>query len=234
MVFSLHERLGLNGRQTDLGWLMTTALSFAIRRRGPLTIGAGEAGLFASTDPAVTRPDVQVHFLPFSTDAPGRSLHPWPGLTMSVCQLRPQSRGSIAINSVDPNVRPIIKAEYLSSEIDRAVLCEGLAILRRIAAAEPLAGLIASEVEPGLAAKDSSDLLTFARARGGSIFHPCGTCRMGADATSVTDPTLKVRGVEGLRVADAPIMPHIVSGNTNAAAIMIGEKAADLVLEESR
>ena len=197
-----------------------------------MTVGAGQVGLFARSGPEVATPDLQFHLLTVSADRAGGPLHPFPGFTSSVCQLRPESRGSVRIASADPLARPEIRANYLSTETDRRTIVAGMRLARRIAATPPLAGLIESEFIPGADVETDADMLAAVRQHASTIFHPVGTCKMGDDPLAVVDERLKVRGLDGLRVADASIMPSIVSGNTNAAAIMIGEKCADMTLED--
>lgn len=209
---------------------LAMGVEYAFARRGPLTIGAVMAGLFAPVTPGETRPDVQLLFGPLSMDSPSQGLHRFPGMTLTVCPLRPASLGWLAIRSADPASHPRIVANYLQAEHDRQLLFGGLRLAREILGREPLSRFVAGEYLPGPECDSDEQLLGFARARGGSIYHPCGTCRMGAGTDSVVDPRLRVRGVGGLRVADASIMPMIPSGNINAACYMIGEKAADLVL----
>jgi choline dehydrogenase len=200
-------------------------------REGPLTVGAGQVAVFARTRPELATPDVQFHVILFSADKPGEPLHPFSGWTVSVCQLRPESRGELVLQSADPAAPPAIHPNYLATDGDRRTIVDGLKLARRIQAQAPLAPFHRREVVPGPDHGDDAALLAFARATGGTIFHPAGTCRMGPhdDPDAVCDPELRVRGLEGLRVADASIMPTVVSGNTNAPAIMIGEKAADLI-----
>jgi choline dehydrogenase len=163
----------------------------------------------------------------------GGALHDFSGVTASVCQLRPESRGEIMIASADPLAHPKIMPNYLSTDYDRRIMVEGLKMLRRIARAPALAQYVAMEREPGDAVVDDEGLLAFAREKGNTIFHPTSTCRMGNDDRAVVDERLRVRGIQGLRVADASIMPTVVSGNTNAPAIMIGEKCAAMILEDA-
>jgi choline dehydrogenase-like flavoprotein len=202
-------------------------------RKGPLAVSAGYAGGFFRTDPRLESPDVQCHLLLFSADKPGGSLHPWPGMTASICQLRPESRGTLRIKSADPAAAPEIKLNYLSTEGDKHTMVQGLQLLRRIMGAQALKSHIVEERDPGPACSSDADLLAFIRARGTTIFHPTSTCRMGVDETAVVDPELRVKGVGRLRVADAAVMPTVVSGNTNAACIMIGEKCSDLILRDA-
>ncbi len=218
------SRLG----QAKLGleWLLT--------RSGWLTIAAGHAGAFFRTDPRMASPDVQVHFIPFSTDKMGDSLHPFPGFMAHVCQLRPDSRGTVRITARAPEARPEIRMNYLTAETDKATMLAGLKRLRAIMHAPPLKPYVAAEVEPGPEAITDDALMAHIRAKASTVYHPTSTCRMGQDPRAVVDERLRVRGIDGLRVADCAIMPSLVSGNTNAAAIMIGEKASDMILEDAK
>jgi choline dehydrogenase len=207
-----------------------TGLQYALTRRGPLTFAAATSGLFARVLPQSATPDVQFHFIPWSADSVKEGLHKWPGFTLSVCQLRPESRGALTLASPDPMAKPKMFANYLATETDRQCLTEGVKLARRLARTRALGSLIESEHTPGPAVPDSDDaLLEFARQKGGTIYHPTSTCRMGADERSVVDVELRVRGVERLRIADASIMPAVVSGNTNAGCIMIGERCAEFI-----
>ena len=205
---------------------------YAAFRRGPLTIAAGTSGAFFKTNPRLATPDIQIHFLPFSTDKMGEKLHSFSGFTASVCQLRPESRGSLRIRSADPSAPPEIRINYLATEVDRTANVEGLKILRKILHAPALSSYVVEEVEPGAKVSTDEALLNYCRARGSTIYHPTSTCRMGNDPLAVVDRRLRVRGLEGLRVVDASIMPDLVSGNTNAPIIMIAEKASDMILED--
>ena len=211
-----------------------TGLRYAMFRTGPLTIAAGTSGAFFKTNPRLATPDIQIHFLPFSTDKMGEKLHPFSGFTASVCQLRPESRGSLRIKSADPTAPPEIRINYLASDVDRATNVEGLKILRRILHARALAPYVVEEVDPGDKITSDEALLAYCRARGTTIYHPTSTCRMGNDPLAVVDQRLRVRGLDGLRVIDASVMPDLVSGNTNAPVIMIAEKASDLILQDAR
>lgn len=207
-----------------LQWLFTSS--------GPLTVGAGQVGGAACTRHARNgRPDIQFNVMPLSVDKPGEPLHKYSGFTASAWQCHPRSRGSIRILSTDPNEQPRIEPRYLHEEIDCKTVVAALEILREIYRQPSFRDLWSEEVLPGANLTSYDDLLGFARNTGGTVFHCCGTCRMGSDEGAVVDPALRVRGVEGLRVADASVMPLITSANTNAASMMIGEKAASLILE---
>jgi choline dehydrogenase len=211
-------------------WRMALAgLRYVTSRSGPLTISAGQVGIFARTRADLETPDVQFLLIPFSADRPGEGLNKFSGFLQNCCQLRPESRGEILLRAPDAATYPAIHANYLSSELDRRTLVEGLKLGRRIAARPAMRHWIEAEHLPGADVQGDAALLEHARRFGGSIFHPSGTCRMGQDAMAVVDSQLRVQGLSGLRVADASIMPTVVSGNTNAACIMIGEKAADLI-----
>ncbi|WP_434662865.1 choline dehydrogenase [Paraburkholderia sp. A3BS-1L] len=207
-------------------------LQYALWRTGPLTLAASQVAIFTRSNPTVERPDIQFHMQPLSADKPGQGAHPFSAFTASVCQLRPYSRGSVEIASADPLQYPAIRANYLSDPRDHPVVIDGIRVARRIAAAPSLAPHIISEFVPGEQYQTDDELLDAARRFSQSIYHPAGTCKMGGDAMAVVDERLRVHGIAALRVADASIMPELVSGNTNAPVIMIAEKAADMILED--
>jgi choline dehydrogenase len=209
-------------------------LRYALLRKGLLAIGAGYAGGFFRSNDQVATPDIQVHFIIFSGEASGAALHPFPGFIASICQLRPESRGFVRIKSADPSQPPAIQPRYLTSALDRDTVVAGLKLLRRIMAEPPMQRYIAAERVPGPQVTSDADLLAFARSAGTTVFHPTSTCRMGPDDKAVVDERLRVRGIGGLRVIDASIMPTVVSGNTNAAVVMIGEKGADMILQDAQ
>ena len=213
---------------------MLAGMQYAALRKGPLTIAAGTSGAFFKTNPRLATPDIQIHFIPFSTDKMGEKLHPFSGFTASVCQLRPESRGSLRIRSADPAAPPEIRINYLATETDRAAFLEGIRILRGILAAPALKPYVTEEVYPGANKTSDEDLLDFCRKTGSTVYHPTSTCRMGNDSLAVVDQRLRVRGIDGLRVVDASVMPDLMSGNTNAPTIMIAEKASDMILEDAR
>jgi choline dehydrogenase len=209
-------------------------LRYILQRKGLLTIGAGYAGAFLKTRPELESPDVQIHFLIFSADTAGAALHPFPGFIVSVCQLRPESRGFVRIKSADPAMPPAIQVRYLTSRSDCDCIVDGLKLLRRIMDKPVMRQYIAEERAPGEHCTSDADLLAFARDAGTTVYHPTSTCRMGSDPNAVVDERLRVRGFAGLRVIDASIMPSVVSGNTNAATVMIAEKGADMVLADAK
>ncbi len=211
-----------------------TGVEYALTRRGILTIGAGAVGAFARSRPDVDLPDVQFHFLPLSADRPGQGLHKFSGVTATVCQLRPESRGALSVSSADPAAQPKIVSNYLALEADRRVLLDGMKLLRRATSQPAFAKYVVREHLPGPEVTSDEALMAYARAFATTVFHPCGTCKMGSDPKAVVDARLKVHGLAGLRVVDASIMPTMTSGNTNAPTIMIGEKAADLIREDAR
>lgn len=211
-------------------------LQWGLLKTGPLTVGAGCVALFWRTREELATPDVQFHVIPFSADKPGEPLHRYSGYTVSVCQLRPESRGELTLRSADPADPPVIHANYLATEADRRTMVDGMKLIRRVMGQAPMRPYLAEEVIPGAGCADDAALLGFVRAYGGTIFHPSGTCKMGPadDRMAVVDARLRVHGVGGLRVADASIMPTVVSGNTNGPVIMIGEKAAEMILADGR
>ena len=231
LVYKCNEPT-LNDEVRSLWRQARIALRYALFRDGPMTMAASLAVGFVRTRPDIETPDIQFHVQPWSADSPGEGVHPFSAFTMSVCQLRPESRGQIRLAGPDPREHVRIFPHYLESETDCRTLVEGIRIARRIARHEPLRSKISEEFRPPatLAMDDYEGTLDWARNNSVSIYHPTGTCKMGPDPLAVVDPELRVHGVERLRVADCSIMPEIVSGNTNAPAIMIGEKASDLLL----
>ena len=208
------------------------ALQWLKDRSGPMSLSAGQVGVFAKTRPECATPDVQFHFLRYSAQKRGRTLDPFSGFTVTMCQLRPESRGHVRITSPDHRAKPTIQPNYLDTITDRDTMVAGMKLVRKVAAQPSLADYISEEMLPGRDVTSDDALLDYVRANGSSIFHPSSTCRMGVDTGAVVDPRLRVHGLTGLRVADASIMPTLVSANTNAACIMIGEKAADMILED--
>jgi choline dehydrogenase len=208
-------------------------LRYFVRRTGFLTMGASYAAGFVSTDPDVARPDVQIGLVLFSADKFGDGLHRFPGFTILVRLLRPEARGTVLLRSVDPLAPPEIRPNYFSTPMDRAVLIEGMKAAQALVDAPPMQRYIARLHDPPERIESDEAWEDYLRMRGGISFHPVGTCRMGDDRHAVVDDRLRVRGFEGLRVIDASIMPTLVSGNTNAPTIMIGEKGAHMILQDS-
>ncbi len=234
MLYRCSEPITMNDVINNWRHRYAAGLRYLLSRKGLLTIGAGYAGAFLRTRPDLATPDVQFHFLIFSADAAGATLHPFPGFMASVCQLRPDSRGFVRIKSRDPSVPPAIQPRYLSARTDCDCVVDGMKLLRRVMNQPVMRKYIAEERAPGEQCASDADLLAFARQTGTTVYHPTSTCRMGSDPNAVVDERLRVRGFERLRVIDASIMPTVVSGNTNAAAVMIGEKGADMVLADAR
>src|ERR1700674_5757871 len=234
VVMRCTKRITLNDIVNHPVRRILTGARYAAFRKGPLTIAAGTSGAFFKTSPRLATPDIQIHFLPFSTDKMGENLHAFSAFSASVCQLRPESRGSLRIRSADPAAPPEIRINYLATEVDRAANVEGLKMLRKILQAPALRPYVTEEVDPGAKVVSDEALLGYCRARGSTIYHPTSTCRMGNDALAVVDQRLRLRGLEGLRVVDASVMPDLVSGNTNAVVIMIAEKASEMILADAR
>jgi len=233
MQYRCTERITMNDVIHSWRHRAGAGLRYALFRKGLLAIGAGYAGGFFRTSPMAATPDVQVHFIIFSAEAAGAALHPFPGFIASVCQLRPESRGFVRIKSADPRQPPAIQPRYLSSPVDRNTVVAGMKLLRRIMCQPTMRRYIAEERAPDPRCTSDAELLEFARATGTTVFHPTSTCRMGRDPTAVVDDRLHVHGIERLRVVDGSVMPTVVSGNTNAAIVMIAEKGADMILQDA-
>ncbi|CAH1692997.1 Alcohol dehydrogenase (acceptor) [Hyphomicrobiales bacterium] len=235
LMLQLNLPISLNDLTRGPWRKLLIGMNYLLRRQGVLSFGASLAGGFARSPLASDRPDIQFHFQPLSLDSYDGGLHAFPGATISACQLRPESEGTIFITSPDPSARPEIRANYLASDLDRRIMIEGFRFARRIAAAPALGELVAAEHRPGTAVQSDDEILDYIRMTGSSIYHPSGTCRMGPDPArgDVVDARLRVHGLSGVRVADCSIMPRLVSGNTNAAAIMIGERAAAFIREDA-
>ena len=230
-VYRVRDTVTLNERAgTRLGQARM-ALDYALFRRGPLTMAPSQLGAFARSDPDQVTPNLEYHVQPLSTDKLGDPLHPFPGITPSVCNLRPESRGSTHIADGDRGTPPAIHPNYLATDGDKAVAADALRLTRRIMGARALAPYRPEELKPGPDVTSDGDLAHAAGDIGTTIFHPVGTCAMGPDPATgaVVDPALRVHGVEGLRVVDASIMPRITSGNTNSPTLMIAEKGAAMI-----
>jgi len=231
LIVRLKDRISLNDQVRNPVELAKMGLQWLLAGNGPLTVGAGQVGGAACTECARGgRPDVQFNVMPLSVDKPGDPLHAYSGFTASAWQCHGQSRGHLAIRSTDPFEQPRIEPNYFAEDIDRKTLVGGLKILREIFRQRSFRDLWDVEVVPGEAVNTDAGLWDFARTTGGTVFHCVGTCRMGSDDASVLDSQLRVRGVDGLRVIDASVMPQITSANTNATSLMIGERGAALVM----
>lgn len=234
MNWRVRNTLTLNELSRGLHLAAQVARYFATGK-GILSLGTGLVHGFVKTDAALSSPDVQYFFVHASyANAAERILDRHPGMTIGVAQLRPQSVGTIHVKSASPYDAPAIRPNFLSAEIDRASLVEGMRIARRIVGQPAMRDYVAAETSPGRDVDTFDQWLDFARRNGQTIYHPIGTCRMGADDRAVTDERLRVRGMTGLRVVDASVMPSMVSGNTQGAVMMVAEKAADMIVEDHR
>jgi choline dehydrogenase len=233
LVYKCNEPT-LNDEVSSLFGQAKIGLKYMMFRAGPMTMAASLATGFMKTRKDLETPDIQFHVQPLSAENPGKGADKFSAFTTSVCQLRPESRGEIRLSSSDGRAYPKIIPNYLSTETDCRTIVEGVNIARRISRNAPLTSKISEEFRPhaDLDIEDYDATLDWARNNPASIYHPTGTCKMGQGPDAVVDERLRVHGIAGLRVADCSIMPEIVSGNTNAPAIMIGEKASDLVLED--
>jgi choline dehydrogenase len=229
-----------NDQLNSIAGQMKIGLQWLLFRSGPLAIGINQGGCFmralkdADGRPEAATPDIQFHVATLSADMAGGKVHPYSGFTMSICQLRPESRGHLRIRSTDPFEPPEMQPNYLSTELDRRTAVAGMKAARAIAASAAMKPYVKREVKPGPDATNDADLLEFCRNNGATIFHPTGTCRMGSDPLAVVDARLRVIGTTGLRVVDCSVMPTLVSGNTNAPAVMVAEKAADMIRADAR
>jgi choline dehydrogenase len=231
MVFQVDRTRTLNTMAGNWFGKMKIALEYALFQSGPMSMAPSQLGAFAKSDPSQATPNLEYHVQPLSLERFGEPLHTFPAFTASVCNLRPTSRGHVRIASPDPFAAPKIMANYLSTDEDRKVAAASLALTRAIVAAPAMKKHTPLEIKPGLHCKTEEDLARAAGDIGTTIFHPVGTCRMGRidDASAVVDSRLCVKGVKGLRVVDASVMPTITSGNTNSPTVMIAEKAAELI-----
>ena len=232
MVFKTNTRT-LNDELNTWWKKALIGLQYFLFRTGPLTLSASQVYVFTNTSLDGSRPNIQFHMQPLSADKPGDGVHPFSAFTMSICNLRPESRGEVTINSADPTQLPKIIPNYLSTEADRKIAIDSIKVARKIAEADSLKKHILDEYVPGQSFISDEELLEAAKNNSQSIYHPVGTCKMGDDENSVVDEQLKVHGISGLRVVDASIMPELVSGNTNAPTMMIAEKAAEMILSDN-
>jgi choline dehydrogenase len=233
-VFKVSGAVTLNQLASSLWGKAKIAAEYALKRSGPMSMAPSQLGVFARSDPSFETANIEYHVQPLSLDRFGEPLHPFPAITLSVCNLRPESRGSVHLASADPRKHPEIRPNYLSTESDRKVAADSIRLTRRIMTSNTMSRYSPVEHLPGPMMRSDEDLARAAGDIGTTIFHPVGTCRMGSDEHSVVDGRLRLRGVAGLRVADASIMPSITSGNTAAPTMMIAEKAAEMMRADRR
>jgi choline dehydrogenase len=239
LIYECTRPITTNDELNSLLGKLKIGLQWLLLRTGPLAIGINQAGCFmhalrdADGRAVAATPDIQFHVATLSAEMAGGTVHPFSGFTLSVCQLRPESRGHVRIRSADPFEAPEMQPNYLSTELDRRTTVAAVKAARAIAAAPALRRYVKREFKPGPETATDADVLEFCRNHGATIFHPSGTCKMGSDALAVVDARLRVHGVDRLRVVDCSMMPTLVSGNTNAAAVMIAEKAVEMIRDDA-
>lgn len=234
MIYKVQGVPTLNEKSSSLLGKASIGLEYALKRSGPMSMAPSQVGIFTRSREGLETPDLEYHVQPVSLDRFGEPVHPFPAMTASVCNLRPESRGSVHSKTADPYGAPAIRPNYLATEGDLQVAADAIRLTRKIAAQPAFARYSPEEYRPGPSLQTEAELRNAARDIGTTIFHPTSTCRMGTDDRSVVDPRLKVRGLGRLRIADASIMPTITSGNTNAPTLMIAEKAAQMILADRR
>lgn len=228
-IYEVNNTVTLNQRARNPWGMALMGLEYFLRKTGPLTMPPSQLGAFAKSDPTQPSANIEWHVQPLSLDKFGSPLHRYNAITPSVCNLRPSSRGHVALRDANPDSAPLIQPNYLSTEADQAVAVAGLKLTREIMAAPALKPFTPHELKPGAHVKNDDELTQAAGDLGTTIFHPVGTCKMGNDPMAVVDDELRVRGIQNLRVIDASIMPTITSGNTNAPTVMIAEKGAEFL-----
>ncbi|MBC7502662.1 MAG: choline dehydrogenase [Herminiimonas sp.] len=236
LMYEVSEKITINDELNSLWGKAKMGLQWAATRTGPLAIGINLAGMFCRALPEENAtPDTQFHFATVSAEHAAGKVHAFSGCTYSVCQLRPDSRGQVAIRSTDPFEAPSIQPNYLSTERDRRTTIAGVRFAQRVAATAPMKQYMKRPYRPQADVRSDDEVLAFCRQYATTIFHPSGTARMGpvSDPGTVVDARLRVHGVSGLRVVDCSIMPTLVSGNTNVPTVMIAEKAADMILQDA-
>ena len=224
----------LNEKASTLIGKASIGLEYLLKRSGPMAMAPSQLGIFTRSGPDKETPDLQYHIQPVSLERFGENVHPFPAITASVCNLRPDSRGSVHVKGPDFAAQPEIRPRYLTEPSDRDTAVKAIRLTRRIVAQPSFARFKPEEYKPGPAYENEADLARAAGDIGTTIFHPVGTCRMGSDPESIVDPRLKMRALGRLRIADASVMPRITSGNTNSPTIMIAEKAAAMILADNR
>jgi choline dehydrogenase len=234
MVYKISGLPTLNTRANSLAGKAGMALEYALFRRGPMTMAPSQMGGFTRSSAEYATPNIQFHVQPLSLDRFGEPLHHFPAFTATACNLRPRSRGHVRLKSADPLAAPAIQPNYLADPVDQQTAVDAIRLVRRIVLeSAALAPHSPQELRPGPTLASDAELKQAAGDIGTTIFHPVGTCRMGTDDKAVVDPRLRLHGLAGLRIADASIMPTITSGNTNSPTVMIAEKAAAFILEDS-
>ncbi len=233
LVYKVQGVPTLNEKASSLMGKAMIGMEYLLNRSGPMAMAPSQLGIFSRSGPEKATPDLEWHVQPVSLDKFGDPVHPFPAITASVCNLRPESRGSVHVSGADYRTQPAIRPNYLSSEADREVAAQAIRLTRQIASQPAFAKFSPEEFRPGSAFESRDDLVRAAGDIGTTIFHPVGTCRMGADEHAVVDPRLRMRALGRLRIADASIMPAITSGNTNSPTLMIAEKAARMILEDA-
>ena len=235
------NRPSLNQKLRPVLGKFLVGLEYLFFKSGPLAMSLNQAGGFVKSDPSLEIPDLQLYFSPlsYSTAPQGKrplmSPDPYPAVRLGFNPTKPTSEGWISLKSSDPFESPKFVGNYLSTEEDKKVMISGMHLMRKFLKTKAMRDIVEEELSPGSDFNDDKSFMDFARSEGGTVFHQCGTCRMGKDiSSSVVDESLKVHGIDGLRVADASIFPRITTGNTNAPSIMVGEKAADIILAEQK
>jgi choline dehydrogenase len=234
LVYKVTNTVTLNQKANSMLGRLGMGLQYVLFRRGPLTMAPTQLGLFTKSDITRASPNLQFNVQPLSLDKFGEPLHRFPAFTASVCNLRPESRGTVRITNADSTCPPAIKPNYLSHSADQQVAVKAIQLTRRICAAKALARFEPKEIRPGPESQAETELVHAAGDIGTTLFHPAGTCKMGSDDKAVVDERLRVHGVAALRVVDASIMPAITSGNINSPTIMIAEKASDMIRQDRR
>ena len=230
-VYKCNQPITLNDQVNSFRGKINIFYDYLFKQKGPMTVGAGQAAAITKSTPGIDIPDICMHFMPLSTDAPGKKLHKFSGFTNAVYQCRPESRGNIHISSSDNKKDPVIKPNYLSADKDKEIIVSGVKLAKKLAETDSVKKYIEDIYFPEQNLNTDDEILSFAKEHGGTIFHPSCTCKMGNanDKLAVVDNNLKVHGIKGLRIVDASIMPSITSGNINAPTIMIAEKGANLI-----
>ena len=234
LMYRLNENFTVNDLVNKWTHKVRHGLKYLLQRRGYMGMSVAYAGGFLKVHPNTSTPDIQNLLMMFSSEFIGDPVDPFPGCSLVVALMRPESRGSVMVSSHDPAVPPVIDGNYLASPKDRETMVLALKKCREIMRQSALQRYIVEEIRPGADCRSDSDFEGYLESHGRTSYHPVGTCRMGPDAEAVVDPRLRVNGLRGLRVVDASIMPSLVSGNTNGPTIMIGEKASDMILEDAK